>query len=211
MTLKLFEFEYEGRTLEFWDDKDSATCLFVCHEVFGIDGYGLTKIELSPDDVVLDVGANVGIFATAVHRRFGCKVICFEPVPQNFECLQRNIRLNGCDPDAFTLVNAAVTDREGESMPMRWTPWATGNSSAFKTDGIEITVPTVSLRRWIRPEVKYIKVDGEGCEFQVLPDILDMLSGVKYMGLETHTFDPSHDQAALRGLLKDTFQGKVFG
>ncbi len=53
---------------------------------------------LQPDDVLWDVGANVGVFsvyAAAVRR---CRVLAFEPSASNYYVLTRNISLNALEP-----------------------------------------------------------------------------------------------------------------
>lgn len=41
-------------------------------------------------DVVLDLGANIGVFAHRAETRGASKVICFEPVTPTFNCLIKN-------------------------------------------------------------------------------------------------------------------------
>lgn len=41
-------------------------------------------------DVVLDIGANIGIFAHRAEIRGASKVICFEPLTPTYECLVKN-------------------------------------------------------------------------------------------------------------------------
>ena len=48
---------------------------------------------LGPDDVVWDIGANVGVFALYAASR-GCRVLAFEPAAANFFALTRNVELN---------------------------------------------------------------------------------------------------------------------
>ena len=51
---------------------------------------------LSSSSTVLDLGANVGEFATEMVRRFGCAVHCAEPSPISFEQIPKsaNLRLH---------------------------------------------------------------------------------------------------------------------
>jgi len=47
-------------------------------------------------DVVLDVGANIGVYACILGRhRLAPKILAFEPDQENFAALQANVRLNG--------------------------------------------------------------------------------------------------------------------
>jgi len=54
-------------------------------------------------DVVVDVGANIGLYAIALARRVGTggRVHAFEPDPANFLTLDRHCRLNGSPGKSF--------------------------------------------------------------------------------------------------------------
>lgn len=60
-----------------------------CEEYFALG------IELSPGDVVVDVGANIGMFALAAAARTpGLRILAFEPIPQIFSALEKNLTHN---------------------------------------------------------------------------------------------------------------------
>lgn len=66
---------------------------------------------LRKDDVVWDIGSNVGVNAL-LYAGVGARVLAFEPDPQIFEKLQENIVLNpGRDVVAL---NVALSDTEGK-------------------------------------------------------------------------------------------------
>jgi hypothetical protein len=98
--------------LAFKDLKASGTADCVFTELIRND-YGLEEIKLSPNDTVIDIGANIGMFSIYVKKKFGCRVIAFEPVPINFEHFKENILLNGLELSDFELHNTAITDVEG--------------------------------------------------------------------------------------------------
>jgi FkbM family methyltransferase len=56
----------------------------------------LFKDAIKPGATVLDIGANIGYFTLAAARQAGShgKVYAFEPGPDNFELLMRNIEIN---------------------------------------------------------------------------------------------------------------------
>lgn len=70
--------------------------------------------EPSEGDTVLDVGANVGVYATHAAVRVGSDgaVVAVEPHPGNFKLLRENVGRNKLDQ--VRLVEAAVDEREGE-------------------------------------------------------------------------------------------------
>lgn len=68
--------------------------------------------SLDDEAVVLDVGANIGLF-TLFLNQLGKKltVHCFEPIPRTFEALKKNIAAH--DRLGATLHNAGAADRDG--------------------------------------------------------------------------------------------------
>ena len=68
---------------------------------------------IRPGDVVLDLGAFVGIYAVLAARWSGPdgRVVAFEPTPASAALARRHLAFNGLGPDRVTLVEAAVSDR----------------------------------------------------------------------------------------------------
>jgi FkbM family methyltransferase len=56
------------------------------------DIYTGTDVRVKPGAVVLDCGANIGVFTRLSLERGAAKVIAIEPAPENIECLRRNFR-----------------------------------------------------------------------------------------------------------------------
>jgi FkbM family methyltransferase len=64
---------------------------------------------------LIEIGANIGTTTVTAVRDFGFgKVVCFEPLPANYELLLRNIRANGLE-DRVRPFKLALSDREGEA------------------------------------------------------------------------------------------------
>jgi FkbM family methyltransferase len=140
---------------------------------------------LRPGDVVLDVGAHVGIFslvsASVVGKRG--EVHAFEPVPANVAALERNVRLNGFDNVVAN--RTAVGADEGEVVlglpdvaPDR------GESSGMYTvagRGRPVTAQVVTLDSYVdgsvgdRP-IRLLKIDAEGSEPAVLAGLARRLA-----------------------------------
>jgi FkbM family methyltransferase len=65
-----------------------------------------------PGDVVIDIGANVGMFTVLAAKTRGSRVIAFEPESQNYALLNRNIFGNGLG-DRVTAYCLAIADGVG--------------------------------------------------------------------------------------------------
>ena len=66
-------------------------------------------IKTRKDDIVLNVGANIGIFTLKVAKNVRW-VISIEPEPQTFSMLSKNIMANNLSN--VTFLNLAVSDKE---------------------------------------------------------------------------------------------------
>ena len=153
--------------------------------------------------VVIDVGANVGLFSLLAVERGAELVYALEPDPINFHSLVRNVRSANAQEAVVPLrVAAACIDW---SMRELYTPTRMGSgqrSLVYRTDCPYTLVPTISLWQMILAlphRVDYLKIDIEGGEWELFADPLApfALARVDYLNLETHT------------LLNRTFFGDV--
>jgi len=74
------------------DDNDADTT-YIYDEVFGSQIYHHREMRLPKSPTIMDVGANVGLYALWAHQRYQPRTICcYEASPRTFACLQDNIR-----------------------------------------------------------------------------------------------------------------------
>ena len=60
-----------------------------------IKGYLDFNIKLKKDDIIIDVGANIGIFGVRLSKFFNnIQIHAFEPIPQIYEVLKKNSKLS---------------------------------------------------------------------------------------------------------------------
>jgi FkbM family methyltransferase len=61
-----------------------------------VEGYLTNGIQINDGDVVLDVGANIGVFGVrAAQKGKNVRVYCFEPIPDIADTLEKNAELIG--------------------------------------------------------------------------------------------------------------------
>ncbi len=84
------------------------------------------------DNVLWDVGANVGLYACYAAVARGCRVVAFEPSIFNIESLARNVFLNGV-VDRVTIFPLPLSAASGsDTLHYSTTEW--GALSAFGED-----------------------------------------------------------------------------
>jgi FkbM family methyltransferase len=114
-------------------------------------------------DVVVDIGANIGLFPISLRDRKPKKVICVEPSNSLIEPLRKNtIKL----PFPVKVCNYGISAMSGEKAITK-TDWIYGNhgASTFKTETFERFLKENALDR-----IDFLKVDCEGGEYDIFTE-----------------------------------------
>jgi FkbM family methyltransferase len=141
--------------------------------------------RLKPGDLFVDIGANIGYFSLLASRIVGKsgRVVAIEPSLPTFGLLQRNLSLNRARN--VRAVNVAVSDRE-EEMDLFLHPandsgratmakeWADGQGYHRGSRVRALPLNRVLENSEIRA-ARLIKIDVEGYEGHILPDLLQLL------------------------------------
>jgi FkbM family methyltransferase len=128
-------------------------------------------VQLSNLDVAIDVGANIGIVSLWLSRH-AKKVYSFEPMIQNVEFLQKNIKLNNFQN--IEVIASAVGDFEGYiDFYQRESFGHHGTTTRHVSKTVQsIKVPIIKLdefcKRKLIERVSFLKIDVEGGELFVL-------------------------------------------
>lgn len=130
------------------------------------------------DDIVIDVGAHVGIFTiyASFKAKKGC-VLSFEPHPLNFKLLELNIKLNNIYN--VILFKRALHSIEGTArLFLHDRPG--GHSIILRRSRKSIVVAVTTLEKvfkklGIYPGKIFLKVNAEGAEVHVLKGALGIL------------------------------------
>jgi FkbM family methyltransferase len=121
---------------------------------------------LRPGDVVVDVGASIGVVALLA-ARLGCRVAAIEAERANYERLCANIALNQLHIASFHL---AIADRRGLATLYVFPPGRRGHHSLAPDDAatakqaVECTTIDDFLAREGIDRVDLLKIDVEGAE-----------------------------------------------
>lgn len=131
-----------------------------------MDVMGFLMHFLRPDDVFVDVGANVGVISVLGAGIAGARTIAVEPDPQAFKWLRRHAELNGLDGRIAT-EEAALGEING-TISLSDDRGA-ANRVALPGDGSSQSVRCLPLDELLADEKpNVIKIDVEGYELPVL-------------------------------------------
>lgn len=139
-------------------------------EVFLLGAYtGLPGFALKPDDIVLDVGANIGCFTLKAAK--ACpqgRVVAVEPLRENYELLQHNLSQNQLSNVRTCCVALDASDgsrvlHHGGQCPSLHFSSEAAQGSEVQTRSLKSFLAEQGLAR-----VDFLKMDCEGAEFDIL-------------------------------------------
>jgi FkbM family methyltransferase len=139
---------------------------------------------------VVDLGANIGVYTLLAASLVGeqGRVYAFEPDPDNYALLVKNVEANGYHN--VVCRQQAVSDRSGEAPLFKGEYGVSHSLSTFAAvdPGLSRTVATTSLDDFFRgqgwPPVDFIKMNIEGWECFVIrgmKGVLDRSGNLKMM------------------------------
>lgn len=158
---------------------------------------------------IIDCGSHIGMSVLYFKYKYpDSKITAFEPDPDNFELLSKNIKENNIKN--VTLINAAVSDKAGKSAlygNLDKNNWSWGNTiikDAYLnySDPKKCVVKTIKLSDYIGDRVDLIKLDIEGMEYKVLKEFSYKLDKVNNIVLEYHESKGYAQQNKLENILE---------
>ena len=159
-------------------------------EAFNFDIYESDDANLifnigENNQVIIDIGANIGWYSIHLAQKFQqSKIYAFEPIPDTYNQLISNAKLNNLNNVVFN--NIALSDNDGETN-FYYNPHQKGASSIkniIVNEHIQnLTIKTQTLDSYIAnnniDKIDFIKCDVEGAELLVFKGGLHSLKKYK--------------------------------
>ena len=162
-------------------------------EIYLSDLYDMETLasDLPPDPIVIDVGANIGIFSLRLSAlRPDTTVFAYEPHPQNVDLLRKNVEMNpqlNVHVSSCAVSGEPATDRKLFLDPeIRYTPTASLEEGFSASNRKSVSVDTTSLSEIVEKNalerIHLLKLDCEGSEFDILfntpPEIINRVDAI---------------------------------
>lgn len=169
--------------------------------------------EIKENDVVFDVGAQIGVFSIFAAKS-NARVYAFEPVPENYRLLEENLELNTVKD--ITPVKKAVLGRN-QTVKIILSPGHTGGHSQFssafndsylsKNKNDYVNAEAVSLQDFIDKNkirgIDFLKMDCEGSEYDIFFNCPDStLEKIKKISMEYHRIDDKRNSSTLKSFFE---------
>ncbi|HAT67428.1 MAG TPA: hypothetical protein DCS66_23005 [Flavobacteriaceae bacterium] len=192
----------------FYSSKESA--IDILNEVFFENTY---QFNISDNDsIIIDAGSNIGISSLFFRRNYSNKIIAFEPDPNAFNLLKKNIKENNVgnihienialsqtteDIDFYGEFINDESDSRGNSIFKSW--------GLQRSHSSKIKVKSDKLSNFIdNKKQHFIKIDIEGAEHLVIADLenSNKLNYIQEVIIEVHEQDKLKDNTRLRYIIK---------
>lgn len=189
-----------NRQLFFNHDVLDHSCWTSFYEVYIRQDYkGIKK-----NDIVLDIGSNIGFFSAYALNKGASKVYSVEAVPQTFELLKRNLK----NEKDIIFINKAISDKccskkikitNGSSVASlnysdndNFNGHEVNSLSYLDVDCVDINslVKTYNIDK-----IDFLKIDCEGSELEIFKTISEdyLKNNIDRIYCEVHDFYPRED------------------
>jgi FkbM family methyltransferase len=163
--------------------------------------------EIKPGDLVVDIGAHIGVFAIFASTFTRNKILAVEPLLENFEILKANIRMNKIGN--IIPINKAITDKrglnefsifEGMAHPL----CRQGGGPLEQT----VVFETITLKDLMSEgrisQIDFLKMDCEGWEYDIILQCeTEILRKINKISMECHHIDKDRQSTILKNILEE--------
>ena len=169
----------------------NSTDLMALTHVWMIQEYSNSGFDINDSDIVIDIGAHIGLFALFASQfcKQG-KIFCFEPIKENYELLVENINYNKIKN--IIPFNFAVS-KESDSVKIFLNDDYSGHSMFLETNNFVIVKSKSLLDIFSEnniQECNFLKLDCEGAEYDIINSLpSDFLNKIKKSVIEYHLAD----------------------
>jgi FkbM family methyltransferase len=212
-----------GLSLSLLTSQQVGCAQFIAREVFRNDAYSRPGFEIRPTDVIVDIGANMGVFALwAAPQAIDGRVICIEPT-QVIECLELSVSQNHLRN--VSVVKCAISDKPGTLELMEYPGFTAVTHSAnfqpahwgqffinllwrkHRTEPVRTSCQCRTLEDVLSEQnvekVDLLKIDCEGGEYAIFESVSDTVLGrISRIVMEFHELHSSHNHRVLVNRLK---------
>lgn len=162
----------------------------IFNEIFHQNEYDYKNIKVEKDDIVIDFGANIGIFSLYAEEKLAKTIYAFEPIKEYADLFRKNL-------EKYSNINffqSAISYKDGKSEiifniednTILKDVWLEQN---WKIDDKKEEIELISINNFMNnlEKVDYLKIDIEGSEYDIFENITtENLNKIRKIGGEYH-------------------------
>lgn len=166
--------EIDGRKM-FLDENDSLRLSF---KKYGLHEMKIAKKMIKKGDIVVDIGANIGFWTLVFAELVGKSghVFAFEPGPENFRILQKNVEINNLQN--VTLSSKAISDKPSKTK--LFLSYESNDHRIYdpKDNREAVEIETITLDEYFKnfdQKINFIKTNIQGSDHAALIGMHEIL------------------------------------
>lgn len=173
----------------------ASSDIHIFSEIWLEKAYNLQDFKIQKNDIVIDMGAHIGIFS--IYASQFCKngkIYAYEASKENYDILMENLQINKIK-NVFAFNKAGFSKTGTAKFYLSENDLA--NHSLYKKTKNSVDVETTTLSeiftRNSLEKCDFLKMDCEGAEFDILMNLSDeYFEKIKKICLEYHHIDGSN-------------------
>jgi len=187
--------------------------IYMNYKEFFVEGI-YNSLNIDNLNVVIDIGANVGLFAKYMLCKNAKKVFCYEPNKSAFDCLSKNYQNN-----SSVFLNNLAVSTNNDKLRLYLDVNNTLVSSAKRNTSDFYDVDSITLKQILTQhnleKVDLIKIDIEGMEYELIghmeDDVFDKVNSFIIEYHDVESMDKSIGVKTLSEKLKEKGYSVKFG
>ncbi len=163
--------------------------LYGWHNIYFIGDINDYQILNVKDKSILDIGGFVGDSAIYFNLRGAKRIVSIEASPWAFQMAKRNVETNKFNN--ILLINCAIYKEDNKKLRLSMQKTNTGFKAKESDGSGDIEVPTCTLDSLIEKYGPFdlLKMDCEGCEYDIVLHGPENLRRFEKIDLEYHTYN----------------------
>lgn len=174
-----------------------------------------SNLNLNKDSIVLDLGANIGSISQILYDKYNCRIYCFEPNEIAFKILKKKF----IKEKKIKCYNYAISNKNGYSklylhVDYKKNPTKLSTASSLLKNKENVNkstftrIKTVSIKNLLIKfqKIDLIKIDIEGSEYKILPEIIKKRHKIKKVICELHGVSGSKKNLFLNNKYKNLIE-----
>lgn len=150
--------------------------------------------HINNNSIILDIGANIGNVTEVLFKKYDSNIYCYEPNISCYNHLHKRFKNN----PKIKIYNFAVSDFTGKTFlyfhkkAKNISEFNERSSIKKEKDGLDINkkveVNCINIKEILEQydKIDLIKIDIEGSEYEIMPEIIKNKNKIKMVLCETH-------------------------
>lgn len=174
-------------------------------------------LDLNENSIVIDIGANVGTLSQFIINNYNCNVICYEPNKYAYRILKKRFERN----EKVKCFNKGVSENNIQKKiffhkyhKINKFAYSTASSLLEKKTNVDPLsfeiIETISIKKIIEEYnfIDLIKIDIEGYEYKILPEVIKNRNKIKKVFCELHG-NPKYSKDSFLNNEYKNFKNKI--